>query len=371
MSATTRDSYSLNKLYTSTSELIHKSGAVADAVTTSNPTVKKLMEKSRLKYDGGTVIQPAIQYAHNQTIKFYTGIEQFEVDPQEFLTAYVLPWSHLGGAISIKGTDMRANKGKEKRIDLMKQEIKALIDGYTETLNRVLWEVDNLQSTHPYTNNGGREIIGIPVWVQALGATAAAASGDADHASTLDMNYSIGGINQVANTWWMNQTVDAGNSLTAATLKSKMSKLYNKCSRRAGGKPDFGIMDQNTHELVESSMQDQIRYMSKDKASPGFPSLYYKEAELDWDGYVPDMETSGTNNGPLASGSALTKGSIFFLNTGTFTLYMGKEADFSPRGFQDSYNQDGSTCLYMADMQLVCENRIKNGVMFDVPLALS
>jgi len=366
LSATTRDAYSLNKLYTSTAELIHKSGAVRDAVTTSNVTVKKLMEASRLKYDGGTVIQPAIQYAHNQTIKFYRGLEKFETDPQEFMTGYVLPWAHLGGSISIKGTDMRANKGKEKRIDLMEREIKALIDGETELLNRVLWEVDNLQATtHPYTNDGGRELIGIPLWIQALGSTSGGG------ASTLDMDYDIGGIDQSANSWWMNQCVDAGGSLTSVSLKKTLSKAYNNCCQRAGGKPNFGVMDQNTHELIESSMQEQVRYASKDQATPGFPSMYYKEAELEWDGYVPDMETSGTNNGPLATGTALTKGSIFFINTDTFTLYMGKEADWSPRGFQDSYDQDGSTCLYMADMQLVCENRIKNGVIFDVPLTLS
>lgn len=363
MSATSR-TISYNKLYTTTADKIHKSGAVQDAITTSNPFLKELTAKKRIKQDGGDQIRSAIMYAHNQTIDSYSGLEQFDISPQEFMTAFYVPWSHYGGAITIKGTDRVANMGKEKLIDLMAQEVKAIVNGWSERLAKDLWEVDNLQTTtSPYSANGGKNIIGVPIWVQPHTTSSIAAQ---------FTNMDIGGINQSENTWWHNQLVDAGGSLANGRAFQKLiDHAMNLGSLYAGKGIDLAVCDQVTHEVIKDSLQDRVRYVPSEGGTPGFPDLYFNGAKLVWDGYVPDTETSGTNNGVLATGSALTKGSIFFLNTDTFTLYTGKDRDWKPRGFQNSINQDGSTSLYISDIQLVCDNRIKNVLMFDIPTALT
>jgi hypothetical protein len=129
------------------------------------------------------------------------------------------------------------------------------------------------------------------------------------------------------------------------------------------------MADQATFEIYEESMDEQIRYTYKDTASSGFENVAFKAAKMMWDGYVPDAGTPG--NGALATGSALAEGSMYFINTSTMCLYVGKDHDWKPRGFQTPVDQDASTSLYLAYLQLVCDNRRKNGLIFDVPLTLS
>lgn len=365
MAATSR-SIDYNKILSTTADKIHKSGAVQDAITSANPMTRELYTKGKIKKIevGGEMISGNVMYRHNGTIDSYKDFEQINNDPQEFMTRWFMPWAQYGGAITLSGIQKFKNMGKEKIVSLMEQEVTAIVNGWAERLNKDLWECDNLSTSnpHPYTGNGGRNIASVVSWIQPHTTSSIAAQ-----FTSMD----IGLIDQSAETWWHNQVFDAGNSFTVDTIKSKLSNAYNSCGQYSGGYPDLGVMDQITYELLEQSMQDQVRYMSTDKASPGFENLYYKKMKLEWDGYVPDTETSGTNNGPLATGSALTKGSIFLINTGTMSLYVGKDHDWKPRGFQDAYNQDATSSLYLAYIQLVCDNRIKNGVMFDCPLTIS
>jgi outer membrane lipoprotein-sorting protein len=371
MAATSR-TLSYDALLSTTADKIYKSGAVQDEISNSNVVFNELYKKGKIKKKevGGDQIAVNLMYELNEPAS-YSGYDVIDVSPEDGITRMWVPWSQIAGSVSISGIQRFKNMGKEQIADLVKEKVVQLTAGYAQKVSKMLWEVDDLQtSTHPYTANGGKEMIGIPLWVQALGSTANAASGDAGHASTLDMDYDIGNIDQTAETWWMNQAFDAGNSLTDATFKSKLANAYNTCSNGPFGEPDLIVMDQNTYELYEQAMQDQIRYSFSDTASAGFTNLKFKNAKVVWDGYVPDMESASDNNGAY-NGGTVTKGTIFLLNTKTMSLYVGKDHDFKPRGFQTPVDQDASTSLYLSYLQLVCANRRKNGVIFDVPLALS
>jgi hypothetical protein len=71
------------------------------------------------------------------------------------------------------------------------------------------------------------------------------------------------------------------------------------------------------------------------------------------------------------TGGAETNSAFYFMNCGTMCLYVGKDHDFKPRGFQTPVDQDASTSLYLCYLQLICDNRRKNGVINDVPLVFS
>ena len=150
-----------------------------------------------------------------------------------------------------------------------------------------------------------------------------------------------------------------------------MRRLYNDCSQGPGGMPDLILADQISFEIYESSMDAQIRYQMKDKASAGFENIAFKGATMYWDGYVPDAYTTATPNGPLTGEGALAEGSMYFINTKTMTLYVGKDHDWKPRGFQTPVDQDASASLYLAYLQLACDNRRKNGVLHSIAVGIA
>ena len=356
--AATQRTIDYNALYSLTADKIHKKGVIQDAISNSNPTFKEFMDKGRIKKKvvGGTEIRAAIMYEHNGTIASYSGLDPINIAKTDGITSYHVPWSQYGGAVTIEGIEQFKNMGKEAHGDLLKEKITQTTAGWAEKCNRDLWDLANHTAVHPYSGNGGRNMISIPTYIQQLNTAA----------GQVDMD--IGHIDQSVETWWKNQNSDGSVATTASLLKSTMATMMNNCSQGPGGSPDLIMTNQKGFELYEASMQEQIRYSHGEKASAGFENMAYKSAKLMWDGYVPDPEAGA--NGALAGG-AEANSAFYFINTGTMTLYVGKDKDWAPRGFQTPVDQDGSVSLYLAYLQLVCDNRRKNGSLYDVPTAFS
>jgi len=204
-------------------------------------------------------------------------------------------------------------------------------------------------ATAATTGNSGKNIISIPMTVTKAGTE------------------SLGSI-AASQSYWTNQTAD-GVATTGILLKKKMSNMYNSCGRGSGGFPDLLLGDQVIWEVYEQSMQQQIRYSSSDLATAGFDSIKYKGADFIWDVYVPDMELP--SEGVAVKGSALTAGSIFFLNSNSLKFYCGKGFDFKPLPFERNADQDASVSLTLLYAQLVCDNRRKQGLLWDTSTAVT
>lgn len=350
--AATERTLSYDALLTTTADKIHKSGAIQDAISNSNPTFKEFMTKGRIKQKvvGGDQIRVGLMYQHNGTIGSYSDFDQIDIVPQDGITTMYVPWAQYGGAVSISGIQKFKNMGKEAIADLLKEKITQTTAGWAEKLNADLWDVAGRTTSHPYTGNAGKNVISIPLYVQ-------------DALEKVGDVYNIGNIDQSAETWWQNQAgTPAADSYVG--LKNSMRSMYNNCTQGPGGSPDLIMADQVSFEIYESGMDPQIRYSFKDSASAGFENVAFKSAKMMWDGYTPDAGTPG--NGVLSTGSALAEGSMYFINTNTMTLYVGKDHDWKPRGFMTPVDQDASTSLYLAYLQLVCDNRRKNGVLQDI-----
>ena len=159
--------------------------------------------------------------------------------------------------------------------------------------------------------------------------------------------------------------------MSTPEILSKLTAKTQSYTMGSGGTPDLIIADQVSFEIYETGMDTKTRYAFTDKASVGFESIAFKGARMFWDGYVPDMYTTATPSGPLVTGSALAEGTMFFINTDTMCLYVGKDHDFKPRGFQTPVDQDAGVSLYLAYLQLVCDNRRKNGVLHSVAVGIN
>jgi len=137
MSATSR-TINYDALLTTTADKIHASGAVQDAISNSNPLVKKLMDSKSIKKKtvGGDQIRVNLMYQHNGTISSYSGYDTIDVTPQDGITTMYVPWAQYGGAVSISGIQKFKNMGKEQIGNLLKEKVVQTTAGWSEKLNR-------------------------------------------------------------------------------------------------------------------------------------------------------------------------------------------------------------------------------------------
>jgi len=89
----------------------------------------------------------------------------------------------------------------------------------------------------------------------------------------------------------------------------------------------------------------------------GFDTLKLRGATLVWDEKVPDMQTGTT---------AITKGSIFLVNTKFYKLVIDSETDIITTPFVEPENQTASTAKVLFMGNTTCSNMRKCGCGYDI-----
>lgn len=353
--AKTSRTMSFNALLTSTREKYHKNGVPQDAVFEAIPTLQALRAKGSFKTqaDGGEVIRINIINEKNSNGKAYAGYEPANLTPQDEFTVAYDQWRQYSWTTPISGIEIFKNGGGQRIFPLLEQKEKVTYMSATEDINQDLWDVANL-TTAGVTGSNGKQINSIPLLVQQ------------DPTDGQDVH----GIDQSAESYFQNRTVDGSGMTTKDLFLAKLRHGINTANRgRGGGMLDLMIFDQVSYEQFEDALADRIRYMSVDKASPGFEKINYKGVECLWDVYVPDAN-AGTNGGPDVT---LTNGSIYGLNSKCMKFYVGKGKDFSPTPFVDGtyQGQDAKLSMTLLYSQLVADSRRNQVVFYGVPTAWS
>ena len=232
----------------------------------------------------------------------------------------------------------------------MREKTKQLIMSFSERMNYDLFDITGLTLANPIlTGNGNKNIISIPAYVHK----------DPSQA------YSIGGILQSTNTWWRNKAKDAADAtITYAQFDADMQTMYMDVAKGTGGPCSHIITSPEAYAAYERGMNVKVRYTQDETASVGFESIKYKGAKLIWDEHVPDMDTP--YNSDHASYAPTTKSSMFFLNDKFLEVVTLDGKDFAPLGFVRPANQDASVGSWIFYGQLVCSNRRKQGLLYEV-----
>lgn len=340
--------YNFDSMLSST--LMNMKPTVYDDIFNAIPFFWWMHAKERKKVeDGGERIVRALQYGKNTTIKsMESGYSPVDTTPQDNLTSCYYNWKEIAGSITISHKEQRKNSGKHKLIDLLQSKVDEAILSFQEEIVGQLLTIA--------TSSPAYDLDPLPLFVQKTPSDA----------------YTVGGIPQGTYAWWRNQ-IKAGSTATFAGLLKEMTNLYNLCSKGAGaGRRDFPdaiLCDQNYHETVEAAYRDKTRIYDTKAADLGFGGLKFKGATLMWDEYVPDMD--GTTSVTDPDTYSRSYSSAFFLNSKYLWFVVDKEGDLDIGPFIQPENQKAKTAIIYLMANIVCVNRRKLGLHYDVSTSIT
>jgi len=354
MAANSQDR-SYDALVTTTLDNLHKAGAVTNLIENSNPTFAWFKQKARTAVDGGGQVRIAVMNALADNVDSMNQWGDINLTPQDGITTYFDNWAIYSGAVTITGHEERTNRGKAAIVSLVKEKVNQLVGAFGERMNKDLFYLGiagaNAADT---TGNGDLDIKSIPIILSA-------SSG----ATVRDINYL--GIDQ---TYWKPQLTDIGGASgsTGLAFMNALRTNWLNCSKKQGGSPDLAVGDYMSFAHYQSQLDTKVRYMDTKMADMGFTNVKLEGATFFPDVYVPDADTAAQST---AAGGSPTYGTIYLLNSKTWSFKTLAGADFTPGAYEKIQGKDAKSAPYVWEGQLVCDNPQKNGVAFGVPASLT
>jgi len=300
---------------------------VKDAVSKHNALWRKLHDGDGIRFeDGGLSIAQPLEYASNSNYQRYSGYDVLNIGAVDVLSASEYPWRQAAVALSISGLEMRTNANSDTRIiNLVKAKVKNAMHSMANGLS-----IDTYSDGTASNQMNG---------LQALVADAGTGT--------------VGGINSSTYPFWQNIVQSAaaplqgGSAITpsATTIESLMLPLWIKLTRGMDV-PNMIVMSDDYFTFYEQSQTSLKRYTSNEDGKGGMIGMKYKTADVFFD-----------SSGGIPSAHA------YFLNTDYLDLVVHTDGNMAMLDDVESINQDAlvKTIIFMGN--LVCSNRMLQGVM--------
>lgn len=270
---------------------------------------------------GGERIVEPLMYGKNTTAKSYSGAEQLDTNIQDGITNAFFDWAQYSVSISITGLQKRSNMGSHRILNLLQAKTTQAEMSLQEELNEHLWAAS--------VGNGGKNINGIPLLV--------------------DASTTVGGINPSTHTWWASYE-DANavnfNSSDAGTIAMRTAFNTITIGNRT---PDVCFMTQTFYEEYEQQGDTDRRYINNKVVDAGFQTLEFKGIPVVFDRDMPSTD-------------------IYFLNGSYIKWVVHRDADLSmtPQGFQTPIGQDTSVAIILLQGNTTVNNRRRLGKLSNV-----
>lgn len=336
-----------------TTTLFNYRAQMADNVSTSNALfflLKKRGGNAWRALDGGDRVQYPLMYALGSP-HFYAGLDTLSTDAIDGISSAFFNWAQMAVPITISGIEEAKNSGEAALLSLMDAKVQqaemGLIEFFGKALNR-----GNLP------NGGAATSAFVDPLTAATGFDPLPALVSGTPSTTPS---TVGNISATTNTWWRNQATDSAATTYAGFLK-ELDQLYNNCSKGPGGTPDIVLSTQGTFELYKAALRSQNRYTEQVRADFPFAHVLFYGQPWTWDEFVIDVK-----NGTIA----ITKGSVFMLNTKFWGVSFLRGKDFAPGPFMKPVNQDARTAQILVYLSVGVSNRRKHGVLMDVDETLT
>jgi hypothetical protein len=296
---------------------------IKDNLSNRNALLKYMMKKGNYrKEDGGLTIVTPLDYAANGTYQRYSDWDTLNISQSDVISAAEYQWRQIAINVVASGRELRINSGDSRIINLAKSRIKNAIRTFNNNFSSDLYSAGTLTNQV----NGLQAIIA-------------------------DTNTNtVGGIDASLWPFWQNQVFDASVlSVTpsATTIENGlMLPAWLALDRGPDDQPDLIVSSNDYYAFFESSQVSLKRYTDEVKASAGFVTLKYKNADVLFDG-----------------NSGIPSAHMYFCNTNYLELVVHQDADLEIMDDMRPVNQDGSVTPILWMGNLVCSNRHQQGVV--------
>jgi hypothetical protein len=245
-----------------------RSGEIADNVTKNNALLAWLKESGNVRnVSGGSVIYEEIAFSANGNAGWYSGYDLLPVAAQDVLSAAQFNLAQAACPVTISGLEQLKNRGKQEIIDLMAQRLKVAESSMM-----------NLIAAGVYgdgTAAGGKAIVGLDAAVPVTPTTG-----------------TYGGIDRATWNFWRS-VVSAPGAITSVTVQGFMNTMWASLVRGAD-RPNLIVMDTVMWGYYIASLQALQRFTDPHKATLGFPTVKFMDADVVLDGGIGGFATTKT-----------------------------------------------------------------------------
>lgn len=299
-----------------TTTIENRRRTLRDNLSKNNALLDKLRQRGNVDpISGGSIILEEILYDDGlSTGGAYSGYDVIDITPRKVATAAQFPIKQYAEAVTMSGTEMLQNAGREQMIDLLQARIRA---AEIRLVNQIGADIFG-----DGTGFNGKAITGLGALV-----------------STSPTAGVVGGIDRATNAWWQNKefnaTTDGGAPLDSTNIQQYMNQMAISLIR-GRSRPDMIVAGNDAYEYYLNSLQAIQRITDESSsAGAGFPSLKYYGG-----GVAADVILGGGIGGPE------NPKYMYFLNTEFLHFRPHRERDFTPiGGKRESVNQDAMVRL--------------------------
>lgn len=229
-----------------------------DNLSTNNALIRRLKTKGNIKpVSGGNTIFQEIFYDDPATASAgsYSGYDTLNTTPDSPISAAQYLLKHYASPVTIAGTEILANSGKEQMADLLGTRVEI---AEARLMNKI-----DLDLHGDGTGNGGKNIVGLSAMI-----------------STTPTTGTYGNIDRATWTFWRNisttSTIVNGGAATAATIQNLINTVALQLVR-GSDYADLIYMGQTAYALYLASLQayQKVESQGNDMAGAGFTALKY------------------------------------------------------------------------------------------------
>lgn len=306
----------------------------------AKPLNKLRTNKRVMESDGGSEIEVALEYADGGTTTNITGMETIAFTQKDVLTNAKEQWAWAFTSGVLDNKDILKAAGNPKKIA-------SLVDTHLHNWMKSLANDLNSQLLAATVASG--KFNSLPHFVR----------DDPTAAAT------ISGIAQNTSTWWQNKYKSSSAAFYAPLLK-EITTLRNTIAggNMAQEKPNLALTDQTVFEFIENYYIGKGTHTFKNEEISNLMNAdvsKVKGMDLVWDASVPESTVGSRSR-------------LYLLNTDYcgFRVHKGRKFELSkPMDMMVATQQDATGWTIGLGGQLVCSNRKRQGVLFNIAQTLT
>lgn len=236
--------------------MAYRKPGLEDLVSNSDPVWNTIRENGNYRPYSGPEIRVHL-LINKQDAQWFTGYDKLKNSPIELVNDAVFTPTNIAVPISFSGTELLANEGSTRVMDIME----VAMDGAEMSMRDAL-EVGILSNG---TGSNGRQMVGLGAAVPIVTNTG-----------------TYGGIDRATNTIWRSTTYDAnsafpdiGTNVDSTTIRPMLSRILAQRSRGTRA-ADLLIMSEQHFSALEQSMVAHQRIVNETRLGRlGFSALEF------------------------------------------------------------------------------------------------